>query len=72
MKTNSIYRRLLERNPVEKKEDAVANSDSKKSIKGRRGSITPISQEVMDYYQNLLKEHNQFGARHSRAEYRIL
>ena len=72
MKMHPYTSRFPEQELAAKKFDAVENSGiNRNARKLRTGRITPISQEVMEYYEKLLQEHNQYGARHSRAEYRI-
>ena len=71
MKMYPIEGRYRDDSRVRTKSRTSENSDERKSVSVRKRKITPISQEVMEYYENLLKEHNQFGARHSKAEYRI-
>ena len=72
MKLYPIEGRYREEARAQVQSRAEENSGERKFVSVRKRKITPISQEVMEYYENLLKEHNQSGARHSKIEYRIL
>jgi hypothetical protein len=71
MKLYTIEGNYREETRVQRKSRSNQNLDERKFVSTRKRKITPISQEVMEYYENLLKEHNEFGARQSTAEYRI-
>ena len=72
MKLYPIEGRYREEARAQAKSRIDENSSERKFVSVRKRKITPISQEVMEYYENLLKEHNQSGARYSKIEYRIL
>jgi hypothetical protein len=52
--------------------DQEVDVRSKSAPDDRNRKTTPISEEVMAYYQRLLEEHNLSGHKTSRMEYKIL
>lgn len=72
MKLNQFPGNAAIKLPSIRKTAVAAKQNKEEPVSVRKSKTAPISEEIMEYYRNLLKEYNRSGASNAIQEFRIL